>query len=279
MVRASCLCGAVTWEVAESLQIMSHCHCSRCRKTHGVAFATYVATPAEGFGLHGADDVVRWESSPGFVRCFCRRCGSVVPGDPVDGQMFVPAGNFLDDPGARPLAHIFVASKAPWYEIRDQLPRFDAYPEGFDAPVVPDRAPLDPPGRPRGSCLCGRVTYVLDGVPQRVHNCYCRRCRLARSAAHAVNLFTTPDGVRFTRGEDELLSYKLPEAKRFTQVFCRTCGSPMPRCGQEYSVVPMGSLDDDPGIRPQSHIFVASKAPWYDIADDLPQHPEYAPRA
>jgi hypothetical protein len=153
MSRASCLCGDVTWEIDGPFELSSHCHCSRCRKTHGTAFATYVAGPVASFRLHGRERVARWESSPGFFRCFCARCGSVVPGDPFDERIFVPAGNFDDEPGAAALAHIFVASKAPWYEIADALPRFDAYPDFVDAPVLPDRAPLDPPGKPRGSCL------------------------------------------------------------------------------------------------------------------------------
>ena len=277
MSRARCLCGAVAWEIDGPFELMSHCHCARCRKTHGAAFATYVAGPAARFRLRGAENVVRWESSPGLFRCFCGRCGSVVPGDAFDGKMFLPAGNFDDDPGARPLAHIFVASKAPWFEIHDPLPRFDAYPPGIDAPVLPDRAPLDPPGRTRGSCLCGGVTYVVEGQPLRCHNCHCSRCRKGRSAAHASNLFTPVDGVRFTRGADLLVSYKLPEAQRFTQTFCRTCGSLLPRIDQSrgIAVIPMGSLDDDPGFRPQSHIFVGSKAPWYAIADNLPQYAQY----
>jgi hypothetical protein len=277
MHRASCLCGDVTWEINGPLEFMSHCHCSRCRKTHGAAFGTYVGGPADGFRLRGSESVVRWESMPGFFRCFCGRCGSVVPGDPVGGSVFVPAGNLEDDPMVRALAHIFVASKAPWYEIHDSLPRFDAYPPGVDAPVVPDRAPLDPPGAPRGSCLCGAVTYVIEASPLRAWNCHCGRCRKARSAAHASNLFTASDGVQFTRGADHLTSYKVPEAQHFTHMFCRTCGSSMPRIdrNRDLAVVPMGSLDDDPGIRPQAHIFVGSKAPWYEIADDLPQHAEY----
>jgi hypothetical protein len=281
MSRASCLCGDVAWEIDGPFELASHCHCSRCRKTHGTAFATYVAGAADRFRLRGGERVGRWESSPGFVRCFCTRCGSVVPGDPFDGRMFVPAGNFDDDPGARALAHIFVASKAPWQEIADGLPRFDAYPDGIDAPVLPDRPPLDPPGRPRGSCLCGEVTYIVEGVPLRAHYCHCGRCRKARSAAHATSLFTGVDGLRFTRGEAQLASYKIPEARTFTQVFCRTCGSLMPRIDRDrnLAIVPMGGLDDDLGIRPQSHIFVASKAPWYEITDRLPQHAEYPPSA
>jgi hypothetical protein len=276
-MEAGCLCGKVTWEVAEPFDFMHHCHCSRCRKAHGVAFATYVGAPAESYRPSGTDHVGRWESSPGYFRYFCTRCGSVVPGDPFEGRVFVPVGNFDGDPGARTLAHIFAASKAPWYEISDDLPRFDEFPPGVGAAPLVDRESLDPPGRPRGSCLCGKVTYIVQGQPLRSHNCHCSRCRKARSAAHASNLFTAADGVRFTRGEDLLSTYKVPEALRFTHVFCSSCGSPMPRIdpSRGITVIPLGGLDDDPGMRPQSHIFVASKAPWFDITDDLPQFAEY----
>jgi hypothetical protein len=280
MNEAGCLCGRVSWQLDAPLELMSHCHCSRCRKSHGAPFATYVAGPADRLHLTGSEHVVCWKSSSGFSRCFCGNCGSVVPSDAVyEGRAFTPAGNLAGDPGTRPIAHIFVASKAPWYEIRDDVARFDAYPAGFEAPIVPDRSPLDPPGVVRGSCLCGGVTFVVEGEPFRAVNCHCGRCRRARSAAHAANLFTSADGVRFTRGDGNRASFKLPEARFFSQVFCRTCGSPMPRIDPErgIAVVPMGSLDDDPGIRPQYHIFVGSKAPWFEIADDLPQHAGAAP--
>jgi len=280
MNEAGCLCGRVSWRLDSPLEWMSHCHCSRCRKSHGTAFATYAAGAADRLALSGAEHVARWESSPGFSRRFCSHCGSVVPSETAfEGRVFVPAGNLADDPGARPIAHIFVASKAPWYEIRDGLARFAAYPRGFEAPSLADRPPLDPPGAARGSCLCGAVGFVVEGPLLRAVNCHCGRCRRARSAAHASNLFTTADGVRFTRGEGNRISYKMPEARFFTQVFCRTCGAPLPRIDPErgIAVVPMGSLDDDPGMRPQLHIFVGSKAPWFDIADDLPQHAEAAP--
>ena len=278
MNTGSCLCGSVAWAIDGPLQMMSHCHCSRCRKTHGAPFATYVAAPAESFRLRGEEHVVRWESMPGFFRCFCRRCGSVVPGDGVDGNVFVPAGNFDGDPGARPLAHIFAASKAPWYEIHDDLPRFETYPQGFDAPVLPDRPPVDPPGGTRGSCLCGGVAFVVEGATMSAWACHCGRCRKARSAAHNANLFGAPEALRFTRGQELLVSYKLPDAERFTQTFCRACGSCMPRVdpSRGIAIVPMGSLDDDPGVRLQAHIFVGSKAPWYEIPEDgIPRHDQY----
>jgi hypothetical protein len=191
----------------------------------------------------------------------------------------MPAGPLDDDPQVRPLAHIFVASKAPWVELHDDLPCFDAYPPGVDTPTLADLPArgTPPAGAPRGSCLCGGVAYAADGEPLRCWNCHCSRCRKARAAAHASNLFVAADGLRFTRGEDRLVSFKLPGARFYTQVFCRTCGSPMPRVDRErgLAIVPMGSLDDDPGVRPQRHIFAASRAPWYEIADDLPQDAEY----
>jgi hypothetical protein len=275
-VHASCLCGSVTWDVDGPAEWMSHCHCSFCRKTHGTAFATYLAAPAGGFRLQGGEHVVRFESSPGFFRCFCGRCGSVVPGDPVDGRVFAPMGNFDDDPGVRPLAHIFVASNPSWYEITDALPRFDAYPPGVDAPVAPD-APRAAVAAPiHGSCLCNAVAFEATSAPLISRHCHCSRCRKGRSAAHASNIAVPLEGFRFTRGEDRLGSYKAPEAQFFMQVFCRTCGSPMPRAdaNRGFAVLAMGALDADPGVRPRNHIFVGSKAPWFEITDSLPQFAE-----
>jgi hypothetical protein len=279
MTRASCLCGAVTWTLAGPVPAMFHCHCTRCRKAHGTAFATYVSAPAQSVALEGTGDVTCWRPPQGGDnRCFCRRCGSVVPYS-VEDTVFAPAGNFDDDPGVRPRWHMFVRSRAPWYEIRDGLPRFETYPPGRAAAPVVDRPSLDPPGRPRGSCLCGAVAFIVEGEPVRCRYCHCGRCRKALSAAHATNMTTALDGVRFTRGEDMLARYQVPEARFFATVFCSGCGSPMPRRHPDhrFSVVPLGSLDDDPGARSTGHIFVASKAPWFDIADDLPQQPAYSP--
>jgi hypothetical protein len=261
---------------------MHHCHCGRCRKAHGTSAPTYLAAPAKGFRWRaGQDAVAGYESSPGFRRCFCPRCGSVVPGTPFGELIFIPAGDLDGDPGARPEAHIFAAAKAPWSRLEGGLPAFDAFPPGIDAPVLADlpRAAPPGPGPLRGSCLCGAVAFAVEGPLQRATYCHCQRCRKARSAAFATNLVTRADGVRLSRGEEWLRSYRVPEARFFTQVFCGSCGSPMPRIdpGRGIAVVPMGALDDDPALHPERHIFVGSKAPWDVIADGLPQFEEYPP--
>ena len=126
-----------------------------------------------------------------------------------------------------------------------------------------------------GGCLCGRVRYELTQGPFWAHNCHCSRCRKTRGASFASNLFVARDGLRFTQGEDHLQSYQPPDAERFTHVFCRHCGSTLPWVDESrgVAVVPMGSLNEHPGIAPRANIFVDSKAPWFTITDDLPQHP------
>ncbi len=277
-LRASCLCGAVRWSVVGPLDLMHHCHCGRCRKTHGTPFATFAAASATGFRLEGNEHLVNYIDPAGTgARVFCGRCGSVVPGEVAGERVFVPVGNFAYDPGVRALAHIFTAAKVPWWGIHDDLPCFASWPPDFEGPVLADRPPLDPPGRLRGSCLCGEVAYVLEEAPARAHACHCSRCRRAHSAAHATNLFTTARGVRFTRGEDRVSRFKLPDARFFAQHFCRTCGAPMPRIDPErdVAIVAMGTLDDDPGPLDIRHIYVGSKAPWMEIGDGRPQFAEH----
>lgn len=289
-LHASCLCGQVRWEVLGPLRqpvpdpknplavlFLSHCHCSRCRKAHGAPYATYLVVPEDRLRItHGREHIEPWRAgSSGPTRPFCRVCGSVVPdGFASHGYTSTPAGPFDDDLGVVPTGHIFVASRAPWVEILDDLPRFDAYPEGLGSPAMETRPPLDPEtGDPRGSCLCGAVTYVVRGPIVRCRTCHCSRCRKAGGAAHVSYLATPFDGVRFTRGEDLVTVYKVPEARYFRHAFCSVCGSSMPRRDAEraIAIVPMGSLDDDPGVRPSCHIHVASAAPWDVIRDDLPR--------
>lgn len=130
-----------------------------------------------------------------------------------------------------------------------------------------------------GSCLCGAIAYELTQEPAWAHLCHCQRCRKIRGSAFAANLFVPLDGLRFTRGEDLVASYKHPLAERFTHCFCRVCGSSLPfrNVARGVAVVPMGSLDDDPSYTPRAHIYVGSKAPWFTITDTLPQFEEQIP--
>ena len=277
MIQGSCLCSAVRWSFDAAFEWMTHCHCEMCRKAHAAPFATYAVGSHEHFRFdQGEDAITHYESSPGFRRAFCSHCGSVVPYPVGTGETGVPVGPLDDDPGLRASSHIYTEWKAPWHPITDALPRYPASTRGDDPRVDRVSAPPSTDGVLRGSCLCASVAYEVAGPFKRIHNCHCSRCRKARAAAHATNGFTAMADVRYTRGGDTIRTYRLPEARYFSQVFCPTCGSGMPRLDPErgVAVVPIGSLDDDPGRGADNHIFVASMAPWHEIADDLPRFEE-----
>ena len=276
MNRGSCLCGAVQFETGP-LSTMVHCHCSMCRKHHGAMFATFLTAARDRFRwLAGEDKIVTYRSSEHGLRPFCRICGSVLPVvlPTWTSIVFVPAGNMEGDPGERPRLHMFAASRASWFPITDGLPQYETFPPEFGGGEASDN-PLPPlkPGVIQGRCLCGDIAWEFTGQPERVQNCHCSRCRKARSAAHATNAFFKREQLTWTRGEENVVTYALPGAKRFGQDFCRHCGSPVPRvvASAGYVVVPCGSLDSPPGKSPLGHIFVGSKAPWFEITDGLPQ--------
>jgi len=129
MTRGSCLCGEIQFE-ADEIEGLGNCHCSMCRKSHGAAFATYAEVATSGLRfLKGADRLTRYQSSPPITRSFCPTCGAnlLFAFEGAPDRIWVAAGCFDDDPGVRPRKHIFVASKAPWYEISDSLPQHAEY--------------------------------------------------------------------------------------------------------------------------------------------------------
>ena len=133
MIRGSCLCRGIEFEL-DGVPFLSTCHCSMCRKNTGSAFSTAASVPASDFRFVKGEDLAQlYESSPGVYRAFCRVCGSRAPAHWAPGNLvFIPAGLFDDNPGVRPAAHTFVGSKAPWWEITDDLPRFEKEIPGYE---------------------------------------------------------------------------------------------------------------------------------------------------
>jgi hypothetical protein len=100
-----------------------------CRKVQGGAFATNASVGREHFTLlQGVELITEYESSPGKFRCFCRVCGSPIYSRRVDApdEVRVRFGTLDDDPGVRAAFHYAVESKAPWFEISDELPRVNS---------------------------------------------------------------------------------------------------------------------------------------------------------
>ena len=131
MLTGSCLCGGITYQVHTELGEIMVCHCSKCRKSNGSAFATNAPVSAQDFKLiTGTEILAEFESTPGVFRVFCRNCGSPLysrrPSMPDIIRLRIGSlDTVIKD---KPVAHIFVASKAPWFEINDDLPQYDERP-------------------------------------------------------------------------------------------------------------------------------------------------------
>lgn len=133
MIRGSCLCGGVRFEIAKAVGPFELCHCNRCRKTSGSAFSAMVGVEASDYRLlAGAELISSYDAPilrapPPYRSSFCRRCGSPVPNPDPGAEWFeIPAGSLEGDPGLRPDKHIFVELRPAWFEITDALPQLTA---------------------------------------------------------------------------------------------------------------------------------------------------------
>jgi hypothetical protein len=131
-----------------------------------------------------------------------------------------------------------------------------------------------------GSCLCGKVTYQISGPPAVFQYCHCSRCRKFTGSAFGANLIVPPEGFRWLSGEDLVGRFALEGARHFATSFCRSCGSSLPWLTQSGRavVVPAGTLDSDPGVRPQQNVFFGSRARWYTEPGEIPAHDELPPK-
>ena len=281
-----CLCGAVAFAVAPPYKWFAHCHCSMCRKHHGSLFGTSLGVAREALRwLQGADAIVAYRASPAFERPFCRRCGSTVPALSHDERYWnVPAGLLDENLSARPRTHIFVGSRSPLFELDDVLERHEAYPPGIALPEVATRSACDQSAEVAGSCLCGAVAFTATEVPRHVVNCYCSMCRRSRAAAFSSTLYVRGDAFHWIRGEERVQSFVATAARHAVNDFgfCVDCGSFMPS-GPTGSLMPKlahlpaGAIDSPLPRLPAVHLYVGSKAPWYEIADEWPQFAELPP--
>lgn len=126
----------------------------------------------------------------------------------------------------------------------------------------------------RGSCLCGGIRYQINGRLSGAMNCHCSMCRKAQGSAFRSRAAVKSVEFEFVQGEELITFYESSPGNH--RGFCRVCGSPILSKFDDhpnYYGLPLGALDDDPGIRPRFHVHVASKARWYVITDDLPQLP------
>jgi len=123
-----------------------------------------------------------------------------------------------------------------------------------------------------GSCLCGAVRFEVAGDFDRFFMCHCSRCRKGSGSAHGANLFSTTASLAWLAGADKVRTFHVA-GTRHQRSFCTDCGCALPRQSADGKllVVPAGSLDSDVALRPQAHIFTASKANWDEALENVPR--------
>jgi hypothetical protein len=130
-----------------------------------------------------------------------------------------------------------------------------------------------------GACGCGAVRFEVTAPFLGALYCHCTRCQRRTGTAASANARAEPGSVRVLEGEDEIRVWA-PDGG-FEKLFCGRCGSALfsrPPGATAITGVRLGTLDEDPGIRPEWRQYVAYAAAWEEIPDDgLPRHPEAAP--
>ena len=128
MLTGKCECGAVRYRVEDAFLYAINCHCSRCRAATGSAFKAFAGIEREKLELTAGADGLLVHGDDDLNDTRCAACGSLLYSVVRDGAyVHVALGSLVDDPSIRPTKHIFVGSKAPWFEITDDLPQFDEY--------------------------------------------------------------------------------------------------------------------------------------------------------
>lgn len=124
MIRGSCLCGNIEYELAEQGLFINNCHCSRCRKASGAAFGSFLHISKDHFKwLKGEEFIQVYNPSSDIIRSFCKTCGSCIPSIFEEyNHVVVPAGTLDGHPDLEPIVNIYTGSKASWYAITDNLP-------------------------------------------------------------------------------------------------------------------------------------------------------------
>ena len=137
VLRGRCECRVVEFEVADAFVEAYNCHCSNCRAATGSVFKPWGEIEPEKMKLtKGNDSLVVQGDADGRHAVRCRECFSLLHWTGYEGKIRIPYGTLIDEPTLKPMAHVFVGSKASWYEILDDLPQYDESPWSGSPPRV-----------------------------------------------------------------------------------------------------------------------------------------------
>jgi len=122
-----------------------------------------------------------------------------------------------------------------------------------------------------GKCLCGGVTYAVNGAPLVVAQCHCEECRRLSGTGHTVGAMFPLDAVT-VKGKLHRFKYVSATGSEVTKMFCPTCGSPVYRQNTRtpnHVTLSLGTMDDARDLRVEVVIFSQDKPHWDDLSEDV----------
>jgi hypothetical protein len=131
-----------------------------------------------------------------------------------------------------------------------------------------------------GRCMCGTVRFEVRAPLLGAVYCHCKRCQRRTGSAFSASALTHPGSFALSHGSEAIRTYR-PGDGGWNKSYCSACGSHVftqhPKHEQLLGVR-LGTLDQDPGVRPRAHQFVNYAAGWAAIPDDgLPRFAERMP--
>ena len=127
-----------------------------------------------------------------------------------------------------------------------------------------------------GSCACKTVRYEVDALAGAISHCHCVTCRKTHAAAFNSAAGVKPESFRWLSGEEKLSQFESSLGK--VRYFCSQCGSHLlaKKVGRPLWVLRVATLDDDPHLRPEQHIWTSHDVAWLDH-EEIPKHLEWQP--
>lgn len=130
MIKGSCLCGAVSFEIQGSLHNTRYCHCTNCRKFSGAGYAAWGLAQTSQLAIAPPSPNVTKFNSGGGHRVFCAACGSPLWYEPAGRPQYrgIPLGAIDEGTVAQPEMHVWTKSHVSWVTIGDGLPQHETHP-------------------------------------------------------------------------------------------------------------------------------------------------------
>lgn len=128
----------------------------------------------------------------------------------------------------------------------------------------------------KGSCLCGAIEYEVSTLDMPIIFCHCKTCKKAHAAPFTPTAGVMRENFRWAKGAEKLSSFESSPGK--VRHFCSVCGSHLvaERPNQQHIILRVATLDDDPGVRPDAHIWTDHDVEWLEY-EGIPTHKEWQP--